>query len=97
MTNTRQTTKSHNHELGDTSTMYQDLVSGHIDDLLREGDALRAERKEANLRHAASRSAPDHRTPFRPIRVRLGRWLVAAGWAVAGGAAEPHGTTRRAA
>jgi hypothetical protein len=77
--------------------MYQDLVSGHIDDLLREGDALRAERNEADLRHAASRSAPVRGTPFRPVRVRLGRWLVAVGWAVAGGTAEPQGTARRAA
>ena len=97
MANTRQTTTSHDHELGDTSMMYQDLVRDHIDGLMREGDALRAERSEADLRHAASHATPGGGTRFRPARVRLGRWLVAFGWAVAGGTAEPQGTARRAA
>jgi hypothetical protein len=97
MANTRQTTTSHDHQLGDTSMMYQDLVRDHIDGLLREGDVLRAERNEAYLRHAASRSAPVRGISLRPVRVRFGRWLVAVGWAVAGGTAEPQASARRAA
>jgi hypothetical protein len=97
MANTRQTTTtSHDHELGDASMMYQDLVRGHIDDLLREGTTLRAERSEAEHRRSVP-TAGDRGSPFRPLRVRLGRWLVAVGWAVAGCAAETQGTARRAA
>lgn len=81
----------HNHE----------LVREHVDDLLREGAALRAERLEAEHRAAMGRAAAARATPvlahvIRPARMRFGRWLVAIGWAVAGSPAESRGKTGQA-
>jgi hypothetical protein len=68
----------HNHE----------LVRDHVNDLLREGDALRVERQLADYRAiAGAAAAPASRSRFgvvRPARIRIGRWLVGIGWAVAG-------------
>lgn len=55
------------------------LVSEHIHDLEREGEALRAERLRD---HDGAGHAPVAAAPSR--RVRLGRWLVAVGEAIAG-------------
>jgi hypothetical protein len=62
------------------------LVADHIADLEREGLAIRAERERDHLReHAAAGSeATDHRADLPSRRVRLGRWLVAAGQAISG-------------
>ena len=83
----------HNHE----------LVREHIDDLLREGAILRAERLEAEYRSsgagASAGSSSSTRVGVRVLRlarVRLGRWLVAVGWAVAGSPADPRGAGERA-
>jgi hypothetical protein len=83
----------HNHE----------LVREHIDDLLREGAMLRAERVEAEHRSSIASATARSSLPtqvgarvLRPARVRLGRWLVAVGWAVAGSRAEATGTGERA-
>ncbi len=61
-------------------------VADHIADLAREGAALRAERSRDHLREHAA--APDealtHPADLPPRRVRLGRWLVAVGEAIAG-------------
>jgi hypothetical protein len=68
----------HNHE----------LVRDHIDDLLREGDVLRVERQLAAHRSLAGAAAPaatrSRLRVVRPARIRIGRWLVGLGWAVAG-------------
>lgn len=83
----------HNHE----------LVREHIDDLLREGAMLRAERVEAEYRSTIALAAAGSSSParvgagvLRPARVRLGRWLVAVGWAVAGSPAESRGAGEQA-
>ena len=83
----------HNHE----------LVREHIDDLLREGAILRAERAEAEYRSSGAGAIAGGSSPtqagarvLRPARVRLGRWLVAVGWAVAGSSADARGAGERA-
>ena len=62
------------------------LVADHIADLERESMALRAERERDHLReHAtAGTEATDHRADLPTRRVRLGRWLIAAGRAISG-------------
>ena len=75
------------------------IVADHIGDLLREGDALRAERQ---LRHTHRPRDGNHHTRRadhgRSARVRLGRWLIGVGAAVAGGSADPQdGPAGRAA
>jgi hypothetical protein len=92
MTNTRHIATSHREELGDRHMMNQDLVRDHIETLLREGDALRAERQEAEHQAVASGPVAAHGGAIRPARVRLGRWLVGVGWAVAGSSNESHET-----
>ena len=84
----------HNHE----------LVRDRIDDLMHEGDVLRVERQLAAHRSLAEGIAPvAARARFGvvgPARIRVGRWLVAIGWAVAGtgssAGAEAHPTGRHA-
>lgn len=64
----------------------QAAVADHIADLAREGAALRAERSRDHVRELAG--APDealsHPADLPPRRVRVGRWLVAVGEAIAG-------------
>jgi hypothetical protein len=96
MTNTRQISQHHGSELGELAMMNHELVRDHIDDLLREGEALRAERQEATHRAVADRPVASRAGAFRPARVRLGRWLVGVGWAVAGCPDESQGTVGRA-
>jgi hypothetical protein len=62
------------------------LVADHIANLQREGLAIRAERERDHLREhaAAGTEATDHRADLPSPRVRLGRWLVAAGQAISG-------------
>ena len=62
------------------------LVADHIANLQREGLAIRAERERDHLREhaAAGTEATDHRADLPSRRVRLGRWLVAAGQAISG-------------
>jgi hypothetical protein len=97
MTNTRQIGTSQGRDFGETNVMNHDLVMDHIDTLMREGDALRAERREAEHRAAAVGSG-DTRRPgrIRPARVRLGRWLVGVGWAVAGSSGDSQETAGHA-
>ena len=73
----------HNHE----------LVRDRIDDLMHEGDMLRVERQLAAYRTLTEGVVPATR-PARtgvvgPARMRVGRWLVAIGWAVAGSGGKP--------
>lgn len=64
----------------------QAAVADHIAELAREGAALRAERSRDHMREHAA--APDealtHPADLPPRRVRIGRWLVAVGEAIAG-------------
>jgi hypothetical protein len=69
----------------------QIIVNDHIDELRREAEALRTERR---IRHAsrdgigAARAAT---AEGRATRVRVGRWLISLGAAVAGASGDPHG------
>jgi hypothetical protein len=96
MTNTRQISRYRGSDLGETAMMNHDLVRDHIDDLFREGDALRAERREAEHRPVTDHLANSRAGALRPARVRFGRWLVGVGWAVAGCPDESAGTVGRA-
>jgi hypothetical protein len=97
MTNTSQTNRFQEQTHGEMNVMNHDLVRDHIDDLLREGAAMRAERSEAEHRHETQLHAATRAAAPSAIRVRLGRWLVGIGWAVAGSTTESHGTAHRAA
>jgi len=70
----------------DMTTIQEALVAAHIADLQREAAALRAERDRDHLReHAAARAnADDHLADPPARRVRIGRWLMAFGEAIAG-------------
>jgi hypothetical protein len=101
MANVRQTAHAEAWGVEDMVIHNHELVREHIDDLLREGAVLRAERLEAEHRASMGRAAARGGTPavahvIRPARMRFGRWLVAIGWAVAGSPAESRGTTGHA-
>src|SRR5438105_15087689 len=70
----------------DMNDLQQALVPDHIRDLAREGSALRAERDRDHLREHATTGtdAMDHPADLPSRRVRLGRWLVGLGVAIAG-------------
>jgi hypothetical protein len=70
----------------DMIDLQQARVADHIADLEREGTAIRAERELDHLReHAATGTdAADHPAHVASRRVRLGRWFVAMGEAIAG-------------
>jgi len=100
MTNTRHIEQTHGWDAEERIMHNHELVREHIDDLLREGAVLRAERLESDYR-ASMEPAARHRTPglaqaIRPARLRFGHWLVSVGWAVAGSPAESRGTTGQA-
>ena len=103
MANTGQITRTPGWDVEERVMHNHELVREHIDDLLREGAILRAERVEAEYR--SSIAGAIHRGPttalagarvLRPARVRLGRWLVAVGWAVAGSPPDSRGAGERA-
>jgi hypothetical protein len=92
MANTREIGTVHRH--GEERIMHNhELVRDHVNDLLHEGDVLRVERQLAAHRAVADGAAPAAaHTRFgvvRPARIRIGRWLVGIGWAVAGTGAGP--------
>jgi hypothetical protein len=70
----------------------QAIVREHISDLFRDGEALRAERwirsKERAFHEDVGRTGRPggnhYHNGHRPMRVRLGRWLIGVGAAVAG-------------
>jgi hypothetical protein len=96
MANTREIGESHGWGVEETTMHNHELVRDHIDELLHEGDMLRVERELAAHRAVAAGTAagatPARFRVVRPARLRIGRWLVGIGWAVAGGnaAAEAH-------
>ena len=75
----------------DMIDLQQARVADHIADLEREGTAIRAERELDHLReHAAAGTDADGHPAYVPSRrVRLGRWLVAVGEAIAGSRRSP--------
>ena len=75
----------------DMIDLQRSVVADHIADLEREGAALRAERDRDARNNPRARD--DRRTSR---RVRLGRWLVAVGEAVAGSARMTAGSVDRA-
>ena len=70
----------------DISNLQQVFVADHIAALRREGDALRAERQRDHRLEHQGQDEIDHRADLPSRRVRLGRWLVAFGQALAGSA-----------
>jgi len=103
MANARQTAHAEAWGVEDMVIHNHELVREHIDDLLREGAMLRAERVEAEHRSSIASAGAGSSSPaqvgarvLRPARVRLGRWLVAVGWAVAGSPADSRGAGDRA-
>jgi hypothetical protein len=103
MANTGQIARTPDWDVEERVMHNHELVREHIDDLLREGAILRAERVEAEHRSSIASATADSSFPtqagagvLRPARVRLGRWLVAVGWAVAGSRTESTGTGERA-
>lgn len=75
------------------------IVSDHISDLLREGETLRAERlshpKETRTDEDVGQIGNEARR--HPARIRLGRWLIGVGNAVAGTGEGQGDAARRAA
>ncbi len=103
MANVRQTAHAEAWGVEDMVIHNHELVREHIDDLLREGAILRAERVEAEYRSSGACATAGSSSPsqagarvLRPARVRLGRWLVAVGWAVAGSPADARAAGERA-
>jgi hypothetical protein len=78
----------------------QALVQDHINDLLRDGEAFRAERLTRGLSHSPDEDVgacdPEPITR-RPVRVRLGHWLIGVGHALAGADGQPGRAERHAA
>ncbi len=88
-------------ETQDMNEIQKAMVDSRISDLLREADALRAERRQRSGTVAAEVDDVGAVPPaggHRPARVRLGQWLIGVGAAVAGSSGEPQGgATGRAA
>ena len=80
----------------DITNIQEAFVADHIAGLWREGSALRAERERDHVReHAAAGTiATDHPDDLPSRRVRLGRWLVAFGEAIAGSTRPVSATSR---
>ena len=73
----------------------QIFVNEHIDDLRREAESLRSERRVRHRSRDGDGSGTAAQTPRRGARVRLGLWLIGIGSAVAGTSGEPHSGTAR--
>ena len=91
MAYTRQSATYHVEDLGEITTMNHHLVRDRIDELLREGEALRAERQAIDRRSLAGRPVVRRGGILQAARVRLGHWLVGLGWTVAGCPGGPGG------
>ena len=72
--------------MSDMTVIQQAAVADHLADLAREGAALRAERVRDHVREHAAEPAEalTHPADLPSPRIRLGRWLVAVGEAIAG-------------
>lgn len=80
----------------DITTIQEALVDAQITALRSEASERRAKRDRDHLRqHAAGGvDVDDHSADRPPRRVRIGRWLVAFGEAVAGSTRSANGTPR---
>jgi hypothetical protein len=103
MANTGQIARTPGWDVEERVMHNRELVREHVDDLLREGATLRAERVEAEHRSSIASAAVASPSltqvgpgVLRPARIRLGRWLVAVGWAVAGSPTDSRGAGERA-
>jgi hypothetical protein len=79
-------------ENGSMEDLQRIVVDEHIADLRRDADALRMTRRVTYHTRDGDPTcieAPDDR----PARVRLGRWLIGVGTAVAGSASDRKGGT----
>ncbi len=68
----------------DITNIQAAFVADHIAALRREGDALRAERQRDHRLEHQGADEIDPRADLPSRRVRIGRWLVAVGEAIAG-------------
>jgi hypothetical protein len=82
----RSSTADRANEVTDMIEIQRALVADRIAGLERESMAIRAERERDHLReHELTGTEPfDHPADLPSRRVRLGRWLVAVGQAIAG-------------
>jgi hypothetical protein len=71
----------------------QIFVNEHIDDLRREAESLRSERRVRHRTRDGDGSGTAAHTDPRGARVRLGHWLIGIGTAVAGTAGDPRSGT----
>lgn len=80
----------------DITTIQEALVDAHITALRSEASELRAKRDRDHLRQHATAGVDvdDHSGDRPPRRVRIGRWLVSFGEAIAGSTRSAHGTPR---
>jgi hypothetical protein len=80
----------------DITTIQEALVAAHIDALRSEASAFRAKRERDHVQQhtAAGADVDDHSADRPPRRVRIGRWLVAVGEAVAGSTRSVSATPR---
>lgn len=69
------------------------IVSERIDDLHREAERLRTERKVRLRTHDRDAGRVTPGVGGRRARARLGHWLIGIGQAVAGSAGDAHGGT----
>ena len=77
-------------------TIQNAIVHEHITDLLREGEALRAERYRTNQTAEDDVGRSEIRGRPRRARVRLGHWLIGIGNALAGSADRSGGAAGHA-
>ena len=78
----------------DITSIQEAFVADHIAALRSEGSALRAERERdhAHDDFAEDADASEHRFEAASRRVRIGRWLVAFGEAIAGSTRAAEGS-----
>ncbi len=80
-------------------TIQQIIVNDHIDDLRREAESLRTERRMRHRTRDGDGSGTSNQAQAgrRPARVRLGHWLIGVGLAVSGSTGDAHGKAEHAA
>lgn len=80
-------------------TIQQAIVEEHLDELRRDAELVRAARRlhraSPDSDEDVGAALPPRVTGRRPVRLRLGLWLISLGNAVAGG--RPDGASRRPA
>ncbi len=69
-------------------TLQEFIVNEHIQDLRREAEMLRTERRMRHRTHDVTPDPIGNPSRRRPVRVRLGHWLIGIGMAVSGSPAD---------